>query len=140
MLTAEPNLVPPPGDDAAWDRASWWPSGASTGPCCSRDEASSPFPGSRSRRCATRPAPATASPAAFSATSTATGDGEHDVGALRLAMAYGSVMASFNVEDFGTERVQQPRRAEIAARLAAFRRLTHFEEAFASLRGNEESP
>ncbi len=28
-------------------------------------------------------------------------------GALRRAMAYGSVMASFNVEDFGTERVRR---------------------------------
>ena len=57
------------------------------------------------------------------------GGGEHDVGALRLAMAYGSVMASFNVEDFGTERVRRLGEDEIAARLGAFRRLTHFEEA-----------
>ena len=35
--------------------------------------------------------------------------GEHDERALRRAMAYGSVMASFNVEDFGTERVTPPR-------------------------------
>ena len=56
------------------------------------------------------------------------GGGEHDVGALRLAMAYGSVMASFNVEDFGTERVRRLDEDEIAARLGAFRRLTHFEE------------
>ena len=32
-------------------------------------------------------------------------DGVHDEQALRRAMVYGSVMASFNVEDFGTERV-----------------------------------
>ena len=44
--------------------------------------------------------------------------GEHDDRALRRAMAYGSVMASFNVEDFGTERVARPRReSEIADRL-----------------------
>lgn len=51
-----------------------------------------------------------------------------DQGALRRAMAYGSVMASFNVEDFGTERVRDLSEDEIAERLAAFKRLTHFDE------------
>ena len=55
--------------------------------------------------------------------------GGHDDRALRQAMAYGSVMASFNVEDFGTERVSSLTEAEIADRLSAFKRLTHFEEA-----------
>ena len=55
-------------------------------------------------------------------------DGEHDEQALRRAMAYGSVMASFNVEDFGTERVAALRGSEIADRLREFKRLTHFEE------------
>ena len=55
--------------------------------------------------------------------------GEHDENALRRAMAYGSVMASFNVEDFGTERVAGLTESEIAARLAEFKSLTHFEEA-----------
>ena len=53
--------------------------------------------------------------------------GDHDDGALRRAMAYGSVMASFNVEDFGTARVAALGEAEIAERLALFKRLTHFE-------------
>ena len=44
-------------------------------------------------------------------------------------MAYGSVMASFNVEDFGTERVASLTEGEIAERLSEFKRLTHFEEA-----------
>jgi sugar/nucleoside kinase (ribokinase family) len=48
---------------------------------------------------------------------------------LRRAMAYGSVLASFNVEDFGTERVRELSREEIDERLAAFKRLTHFEDA-----------
>jgi sugar/nucleoside kinase (ribokinase family) len=48
---------------------------------------------------------------------------------LRRAMAFGSVMASFNVEDFGTERVARLTEAEIEGRLRAFKRLTHFEEA-----------
>jgi sugar/nucleoside kinase (ribokinase family) len=59
------------------------------------------------------------------------GAGAHEGGEseLRRAMAYGSVLASFNVEDFGTERVQRLTRGEIDERLAAFKRLTHFEEA-----------
>ena len=55
-------------------------------------------------------------------------NGGLDQAALRRAMAYGSVMASFNVEDFGTERVRGLTDAEIAERFAVFKRLTHFEE------------
>ena len=55
-------------------------------------------------------------------------NGSHDEPALRRAMAYGSVMASFNVEDFGTERVQRLSEHEIAERLSEFKRLTHFDE------------
>ena len=47
--------------------------------------------------------------------------------ALRQAMAYGSVLASFNVEDFGTDRVASLTMDEIAERLKAFKRITHFE-------------
>ncbi|MGI8461339.1 MAG: PfkB family carbohydrate kinase [Solirubrobacterales bacterium] len=54
--------------------------------------------------------------------------GSYDDRALRRAMAYGSVMASFNVEDFGTERVARLTEAEIAERLLEFKRLTHFDE------------
>ena len=36
---------------------------------------------------------------------------------LRRAMAYGTVLASFNVEDFGTERVARLERGEIDDRL-----------------------
>jgi sugar/nucleoside kinase (ribokinase family) len=54
--------------------------------------------------------------------------GEHSEDALRRAMALGSVMASFNVEDFGTERVARLTEEEIAERLREFKRLTHFEE------------
>jgi sugar/nucleoside kinase (ribokinase family) len=54
--------------------------------------------------------------------------GVQDDRALRQAMAYGSVMASFNVEDFGTARLTRLTEAEIAERLAEFKRLTHFEE------------
>ncbi len=46
----------------------------------------------------------------------------HDT--LRRAMAYGTVLASFNVEDFGTERVARLERDEVEARLAELEQLT----------------
>jgi sugar/nucleoside kinase (ribokinase family) len=46
---------------------------------------------------------------------------------LRRAMTYGSVMASFNVEEFGTERVRRLTQGEIDQRFADFRRMTHIE-------------
>jgi sugar/nucleoside kinase (ribokinase family) len=46
---------------------------------------------------------------------------------LRRAMAYGSVVASFNVEEFGTERVQRLTLEEVNERFAQFKRITHFE-------------
>jgi sugar/nucleoside kinase (ribokinase family) len=57
----------------------------------------------------------------------AAGDSSLDHAVLRQAMAYGSVLASFNVEDFGTERVQSLTREEIEERLRDFRRITQFE-------------
>jgi sugar/nucleoside kinase (ribokinase family) len=51
-----------------------------------------------------------------------------DEAALRRAMIFGSVMASFNVEEFGTERVQRLTHEEINERFRAFKRMTHFEE------------
>jgi sugar/nucleoside kinase (ribokinase family) len=57
----------------------------------------------------------------------AAGDSVMDPAVLRLAMAYGSVLASFNVENFGTERVRALSREEIDERLRDFRRITHFE-------------
>jgi sugar/nucleoside kinase (ribokinase family) len=50
-----------------------------------------------------------------------------DAEALRKAMAYGSVLASFNVEDFGTDRVASLTMDEVAERLQEFKRITHFE-------------
>ena len=47
---------------------------------------------------------------------------------LRRAMIYGSVMASFNVEEFGTERVDRLTHDEINERFRQFKRITHFEE------------
>jgi cytidine kinase len=50
-----------------------------------------------------------------------------DEAALRRAMIFGSVMASFNVEEFGTERVQRLTHEEINERFRAFKQMTHFE-------------
>jgi sugar/nucleoside kinase (ribokinase family) len=57
----------------------------------------------------------------------AAGESVLDHGVLRQAMAYGSVLASFNVEGFGTERVQSLAREEIDDRLREFRRITDFD-------------
>jgi len=50
-----------------------------------------------------------------------------DDAVLRRAMTYGSVLASFNVEQFGTERVSALSRDEIDARFEEFRRITALE-------------
>jgi sugar/nucleoside kinase (ribokinase family) len=47
--------------------------------------------------------------------------------ALRRAMAYGTVLASFNVEEFGTERVARLTEDEISERYQELRRITHFD-------------
>ena len=49
--------------------------------------------------------------------------------ALRRAMAYGTVLASFSVEEFGTERVARLTENEITERYEALRGMTHFESA-----------
>jgi sugar/nucleoside kinase (ribokinase family) len=46
---------------------------------------------------------------------------------LRRAMTYGSTMASFNVEQFGTERVQALTHDEINRRFEEFRLMTHLD-------------
>ena len=48
--------------------------------------------------------------------------------AMRRAMIFGSVMASFNVEEFGTQRVQKLTHDEINERFREFKQMTHFEE------------
>ena len=45
---------------------------------------------------------------------------------LRGAMAHATVLASFNVEEFGTERVRRLTQAEIDARLSQLRAMTQF--------------
>lgn len=51
-----------------------------------------------------------------------------DEATMRRAMIFGSVMASFNVEEFGTERVRRLTQSEINERFRSFKKMTHFEE------------
>jgi len=53
---------------------------------------------------------------------------------LRRAMTYGSVLASFNVEQFGTERVQALTHGEINRRFEEFRLMTHLDSEPVELR------
>ena len=48
---------------------------------------------------------------------------------LRRAMAHATVLASFNVEEFGTERIERLTREEIDARLRELRAITQFSSA-----------
>jgi sugar/nucleoside kinase (ribokinase family) len=61
-------------------------------------------------------------------------DEDLDDALLRRAMAYGTAVASFNVEDFGTERVSRLTADEITERVSELARLTHFEDAPIELR------
>jgi len=61
------------------------------------------------------------------------GEATHDV--LVNAMAYGTALASYNVEDFGTERVAILTPDEIEERVAVLERITRFENRPMALRG-----
>ena len=52
--------------------------------------------------------------------------GKTDPAALKTAMAYGTVVASLNVEDFSLRRFQRTERAEIDGRLEAYRAMMSF--------------
>jgi sugar/nucleoside kinase (ribokinase family) len=54
---------------------------------------------------------------------------------LRGAMAHATVLASFNVEEFGTERIERLEAQEIAARIEQLRAMTQFSGAPLALRG-----
>lgn len=54
---------------------------------------------------------------------------------LRRAMAYGTAIASHNVEEFGTERLERLATAEVDERVRSLQRLTHFEYAPTELVG-----
>ena len=61
------------------------------------------------------------------------GEVTHEV--LVNAMAYGTALASFNVEDFGTERVAVLTAPEIEERVATLERITRFENRPVALKG-----
>ena len=54
---------------------------------------------------------------------------------LRTAMAYGTALASFNVEAFGTERMQSLSGDEITARVDVLQKISRFDTAPLALRG-----
>lgn len=60
--------------------------------------------------------------------------GELDHDALKRAMAYGTAIASFNVEELGTERVARLTGEEIVERVRELRAITEFVEAPVALR------
>jgi sugar/nucleoside kinase (ribokinase family) len=64
----------------------------------------------------------------------ARGEGQPSDELLRRAMAHASVLASFNVEEFGTERVERLTREEIAARMQELHAMTQFGGASVELR------
>ena len=55
------------------------------------------------------------------------GEGTTDEATLRRALVYGSVVASFTVEDFSLNRLKRLTRADIDARYRAFREMMHVE-------------
>jgi sugar/nucleoside kinase (ribokinase family) len=59
-------------------------------------------------------------------------DGVSDESTLRRAMTFGATMASFNVEEFGTERVRRLTRDEIDERFEEFRQMTALESVASS--------
>ena len=61
-------------------------------------------------------------------------DNEIDSDTLRSAMAYGTALASFNVEEFGVERVARLTPDEIAERVSELQRITSFVEKRIALR------
>lgn len=61
------------------------------------------------------------------------GDGSPSDDALRRAMAYGTALASFNVEELGTDRVARLTPEEVHDRVGELQRITHFEHATAEL-------
>ena len=65
----------------------------------------------------------------------ANGGSGGDEEVLRRAMAYGTALASYNVEEFCTERVARLTGDEVAARVRELERYTNFSDSPVSLRG-----
>ena len=87
-------------------RASWSPSRASTARRCSRARASSALPAYPTEDVVDPTGAGDTFAGGFMGYVAAHADEELDDELLRRAMAYGTALASFNVEAFGTERMQ----------------------------------
>jgi sugar/nucleoside kinase (ribokinase family) len=61
-------------------------------------------------------------------------DQDYSEGVLRQAMAHGTALASFNVEEFGTDRIEKLAGGEIVARVRQLREFTQFSAAAEPLR------
>ena len=66
------------------------------------------------------------------------GIGSHDEAAMRQAVVFGSVMASFNVMDFGPRKLGDLTFPEIESRFRAFHKLSFFEDIAMASAGAEE--
>ena len=53
--------------------------------------------------------------------------GNYSEAGLRQAIIFGSVMASFNVEEFSLDRMKRLTREEIDTRYHSFKKITHYE-------------
>ena len=119
QLTDEPNLVRAARARARrWARAWWSPSRASTARRCSRARASSALPAYPTRDVVDPTGAGDTFAGGFMGYVAAHADEELTDELLRRAMAYGTALASFNVEAFGTERMQTLTGEEIAERVA----------------------
>ena len=52
--------------------------------------------------------------------------GNFDPATLKTALAYGTVVASFNVEGFGLDRLQEISRDDIQSRMENYRQMLSF--------------
>ena len=129
--TARPSCSParrtwsgPARPSAPWGPASWSSRRASTGPCSSastRPTCCPPIP----RRMVVDPTGAGDSFAGGMMGYLAE-QGNFDPKTLKEAMAYGTVAASFTVEDFSLDRLKQIEREDLDRRLAEYRRMLTF--------------
>jgi hypothetical protein len=129
-----PTSCAPRGRSCPGARGSSWPSRASTGRPSSTMTSSSPCRPTRWRTCWTPPGPATRSPAGSSGYIASHLEEELSDELLRRAMAYGTALASYNVSEFGTERVAALTPREIVNRVAELQRITTFVDAPIALR------
>ena len=119
---------------SSWGRASWSPSRASTAPRCSPREGFFGLPAYPVEDVVDPTGAGDSFAGGFMGFIAAHADEELSDELLRRAMAYGTALASFNVEAFGTERMQTLTAAEVTDRVAELQRITRFEDVPIALR------